>query len=370
VPSEVLLGGVIVVALMLYVVLAGADFGGGVWDLLAFGPRRARQRQAIEHAIGPIWEANHVWLILVVVVVFTAFPTAFAALSVALHIPLTFFLIGVVFRGSAFAFRSFIRVDGARLAERSPSREGPGTLPGFPSDVGAGEKGQHRWGWIFSLASLISPLLLGMIVGAIASGRIRVEHGLVTGGFVHPWLAPFPIAVGLYALALCAFLAATYLSVEVADDPELQRDFRVRALASGVAVGACALLAFVLSGDGAPLIRDGLTRRPWTWPLHGVTAVCAIGALAALARARFRLARVLVVIQTAAILAGWVASQYPFLLVPDLTIWNTAAARETRVWLLIFLAAGVPVLVPSLVVLLRIFKLSGRGGEKAHGDAQ
>ena len=343
-PSEVLLGAAIVVALMLYLLLAGADFGGGVWDLLAFGPRRARQRQAIEHAIGPIWEANHVWLILVVVVIFTAFPAAFAAFSTALHVPLTLFLVGIVFRGSAFAFRSFTG--------------------------GTDDQAQWRWGSIFSLASLISPLLLGMTVGAIASGRIRVEHGLVTGGFVRPWLAPFPLAVGLYALALCAFLAATYLSVEVERDPELQRDFRVRALAAGIAVGGCALLAFLLSGGGAPLIRDGLTRRPWTWPLHGVTALVAVGALAALHRSRFRLARVLVGIQTIAILAGWVASQYPFLLVPDLTIWNAAAARETRIWLLIFLAAGVPVLVPSLIILFRVFKMSGRGLEKTDQHAQ
>jgi len=352
VPSEVLLGGVIVVALMLYVLLAGADFGGGVWDLLAFGPRRARQRQAIEHAIGPIWEANHVWLILVVVVSFTAFPAAFAALSTALHVPLTLFLGGVVFRGSAFAFRSF---DGGAGASSGTTR---------------GDLAQRRWGWIFSLASLISPLLLGMTVGAIASGRIRVTGGLVEGGFVRPWLSLFPIAVGLYALALCAFLAATYLCVEVEKDPELQWDFRLRAFAAGIAVGGCALLAFLLSGSGAPLIRDGLTRRPWTWPLHGTTAIIAIGALVALARARFRLARVLVALQTIAILAGWVASQYPFLLVPDLTIWNAAAPRETRIWLLIFLGAGIPVLVPSLVVLFRVFKLSGGGGEKApeHGQ--
>jgi cytochrome d ubiquinol oxidase subunit II len=352
VASEILLGGVIVVALMLYVLLAGADFGGGVWDLLANGPRRARQRQAIEHAIGPIWEANHVWLILVVVVIFTAFPTAFAALSTALHIPLTLFLVGVVFRGSAFAFRSF--TGGAGEGDRKNPRD----------------QAQWRWGSIFSLASLISPLLLGMTVGAIASGRIRVERGLVTGGFVRPWLAPFPIAVGLYALALCAFLAATYLSVEVENDPELQWDFRLRAFAAGIAVGGCALLAFLLSGSGAPLIRDGLTRRPWTWPLHGATAVVAIGALVALARARFRLARVLVALQTILILAGWVASQYPFLLVPDLTIWNAAAARETRILLLIMLAAGVPVLVPSLIILFRVFKMSGRGQEKTDAHAQ
>jgi cytochrome d ubiquinol oxidase subunit II len=162
----------------------------------------------------------------------------------------------------------------------------------------------------------------------------------------------------LYALALCAFLAATYLVVEVEGDPELQWDFRIRAFAAGVAVGICALLAFVLSGSGAPLIREGLTRRPWTWPLHGATALVAVGALVALWRSQFRLARVLVAVQTVAILAGWVASQYPFLLVPDITIWNAAAARETRSWLLIILAAGIPVLLPSLVVLFRVFKMA------------
>lgn len=358
-PSEILLGGVVVAALMLYLLLAGADFGGGVWDLLAMGPRRARQRQAIEHAIGPIWEANHVWLILVVVVIFTAFPAAFAALSTAFHVPLTLFLIGVVFRGSAFAFRSMIGGAGGGGGDR----DGAG-------DSGAADRTQLRWGLTFSLASLISPLLLGMVVGAIASGRVRVEHGLVTGGFIWSWLAPFPLAVGLYALALCAFLAATYLAVEVQDDPELQWDFRLRAFASGIAVGGCALLALLLSGHGAPLIRAGLTGRPWTWPLHGVTALVAVGALVALARSRFHLARVLVAVQTVAILAGWVVSQYPYLLVPDLTIWNAAAPRETRTWLLIFLAAGVPVLIPSLALLFRIFKASDQGREhdreKAH----
>jgi cytochrome d ubiquinol oxidase subunit II len=339
VPSEILLGAVIVAALMLYLLLAGADFGGGVWDLLAFGPRRAQQRKAIEHAIGPIWEANHVWLILVVVVLFTGFPAAFAALSTALHVPLTLFLVGVVFRGSAFVFRSSLA--GATVD----------ATPGADD----GERAQHRWGVVFSLASLVSPVLLGMAVGAIASGRLHDT----SDDFFRPWLAPFPLAVGLYSLSLCAFLAATYLTAEVTD-PALQRDFRGRALGAGVAVGACALLALLLSFSGAPRIREGLTHRTWAWPLHLATAGVALSALAALWRSRFKLARVLVAIQTVAILAGWAASQYPYLLVPDFTIWNAAAPPETRRLLLIFLAAGVPVLLPSLIVLFRVFKAAGR----------
>jgi cytochrome d ubiquinol oxidase subunit II len=328
---ELLLAAAIFVGLTLYLLFGGADFGGGVWDLLALGPRRARQRQAIEHAIGPIWEANHVWLILVVVVLFTGFPPVFAALSTALHVPLTLFLLGVVFRGSAFAFRS---AGGGRHDDPA----------------------QERWGLAFSLASLLSPLLLGMVVGAIASGRIRSRAGVTTSGFFAPWLAPFPMAVGLFALALCAFLAATYLAAELAGDAELQRDFRVRALAAGLAVGGCALLAFLLSGRGAPRIRDGLAGRAWAWPLHLATAAAALSALAALWRGRFRLARVLAAAQTALILAGWAAAQYPYLVVPDLTIGDAAAPRRTQTLLLTVLAAGVPVLLPSLFVLFRVFK--------------
>ena len=356
--SEILLGAVIVAALMLYLLLAGADFGGGVWDLLAFGPRRGQQRKAIEHAIGPIWEANHVWLILVVVVLFTGFPAAFAALSTALHVPLTLFLMGVVFRGSAFVFRSSLASGDAGHA--GDADEAPGPHPAADD----GDRAQRRWGVVFSLASLVSPVLLGMVVGAIASGRLHDT----SDDFFRPWLAPFPLAVGLYSLSLCAFLAATYLTAEVTE-PALRRDFRGRALAAGVAVGACALLAFLLSVRGAPRIREGLTHRTWAWPLHLATAVVALSALAALWRSRFKLARVLVAIQTVAILAGWAASQYPYLLVPDFTIWNAAAPPETRRLLLIFLAAGVPVLLPSLIVLFRVFKAAGqarpgRGGSR------
>ena len=336
-PSEILLGLVIVAALVLYVLLGGADFGGGVWDLLAFGPRRAAQRRAIEHAIGPIWEANHVWLILVVVVLFTAFPPAFAAIATALHIPLTLFLLGVVLRGSAFTFRA---------TDHDPDRA------------------QRRWGLAFSLASLISPLLLGAAVGAIASGAIRVDArtGLVSGGFVAPWLTPFSAMIGLYCLALCAFLAATYLTAEVTD-PALREDFRRRALGAGVAVGACALGAFLAAETGAPRIREGLAGRAWALPFHVATALAAVGALLALWRRRFRVARVLAGAQTSLILVGWATAQYPFLVVPDLTLWNVAAPPRTRALLLWVLAAGVPVLVPSLLLLFRVFKAERRAAD-------
>jgi cytochrome bd ubiquinol oxidase subunit II len=324
---ELALAGVIGGALCLYFLFGGADFGGGVWDLLASGPRRDGQRRAVEAAIGPVWEANHVWLILVIVVLFTGFPPAFAAISVALHVPLTLFLIGVVLRGSAFAFRA----------------------------VGASGDGRGRMGLVFSMASTIAPLLLGMIVGALVSGRIRVADGVVRGGFFAAWLAPFPIAVGVFALALCALLAASYLTVEVRD-PELREDFRRRALAAGIAVGVAALLAFMLAGDGAPRVRAALAARRWSWPFHALTGAAAITALAALYARRFRLARVAVAAQTVLILLGWALAQYPYLVVPDVTLAGAAASPRTQRLLLIVLAAGVPVLVPSLLLLFKVFK--------------
>jgi cytochrome d ubiquinol oxidase subunit II len=336
-PLEVPIAGAMGVALCLYFLFGGADFGGGVWDLLASGPRAADQRRAIAAAIGPVWEANHVWLILVVVLLFTAFPAAFAAISVALHVPLTLFLIGVVLRGSAFAFRGL-----------DPST------------------GQKRFGLTFSMASTIAPVLLGMIVGALVSGNIRVKNGIVTSGFFAPWLAPFPLAVGLFSLALCALLAATYLTVETTDEA-LREDFRRRALAAAAAVGLAALAAFVLAAGGAPWVRTALATRPWSWPFHLLTGGAAVTVIVALYTRRFRLARAAVAAQTVLILLGWVLAQVPYLIVPDVTLHGSAASPRTLRLLLIAVVAGLPVLVPSLILLFRVFK---RATDQARADTE
>jgi len=325
--TEEALGGAIVGALILYVLMGGADFGGGVWDLLATGPRKGAQRDLIERAIGPIWETNHVWLILCVVLLFGAFPRAFAALSVGLHIPLTLLLVGIVFRGSAFTFRSY------------------DTPQGRP---------RRRWGYLFSIASVLSPVLLGMVVGTVASGGVRVTEGEVTSGHF-TWLSPFPALVGLFALALFALLAATYLAYE-AETPQLRDDFRLRALVSGVAVGGLALATFLLSAREAPLIRAGLTARPWTWPLHLATGGAALTAFFALGSRRFALARLAVGAQAALILLGWAASQYPFLLVPDFTLKNAAANPRTLTLLLGAVGVGALLLFPCLLILFTVFK--------------
>jgi len=328
-PSlEVIVAGLMLVALTFYALLAGADFGGGVWDLLARGPRAADQRALIADAIGPIWEANHVWLILVVVIMFTAFPPAFAVIMTALHIPLTIMLVGIVLRGAAFTFRTY---DAQH------------------------DRVQRRWGRVFAIASVGTPIMLGICVGAIASGRITVENETVTSGFFAAWLAPFPWAVGGFALALFAFLAAVYLTVE-AHDPALQDDFRQRALLAAVAVGVLALLVFLLSGTGAPRIRAGLSASPWAWPLQIATGGVAVGVIWALWTRRFYLARALAAAQVSLILAGWGAAQYPYLIEPNITIQDAAAPQITLRLLLIAMAAGALVLFPSIYFLFRIFK--------------
>lgn len=327
-PLETIIAGVMIASLVLYALLGGADYGGGVWDLFAFGKRARAQRELVAKAIGPVWEANHVWLILVLVILFTAFPPAFAAIATALHIPITLLLIGVVLRGTAFTFRTY---DSQR------------------SDV------QRRWSLVFSVASIITPILLGTTLGAIASGTIRIENGVVLSGFFSSWLAPFPLAVGFFALALFAFLAAVYLTLET-QERELQEDFRLRALVAGIVVGLLALTVFLLAKTGAPTVRAGISRTWWALGLHIFTAVFATGAFLTLLTRAYRLARICAAAQVTLILLGWAFAQYPHLLEPDITLTSAAAPRITLQLLLGALVAGALLLFPSYYYLFRIFK--------------
>jgi len=328
---------VIVLSLTAYVLLGGADFGGGVWDLLAFGPRRRAQRALIADAIGPIWEANHVWLILVVVLLFSCFPPAFARLAIALHVPLTLMLIGIVARGSAFTFRTY---DSKR------------------------DSVQRRWGTAFAIASVVTPVLLGVCVGAIASGAVDAPPGghVPAGGmwelFVAPWLTPFAFAVGFLTLALFAFLAATYLTVE-AEDAELREDFRRRALAAAGAVFVTAAVALLLARRDELRIGRGLTETSWAAAVHVATAVAAGGAIAALWTRRYKLARVAAAGQASLILWGWAAAQYPYMIPPTRTIAELAAPPVTLRLALLLLGGGTVLLIPSFWYLYHVFKGPG-----------
>lgn len=316
--------GIMLIALTAYVLLGGADFGGGIWDLLADGPRKTRQRELIARAIGPVWEANHVWLILAMVLLFTCFPRAFARIAIALHVPLTLMLIGIVLRGSAFVFQVY----------------------------GGGG------GRVFAIASLVTPVLLGVCVGAVASGAIGAAAGIPGETFyavyVAPWLTSFSIAVGLLTLTCFAYLAAVYLTLETTD-PELQADFRLRALVSGVWLLMMAGLALALAPH-----RQVLDHRLGV--LMGIAALAAFGALW---RRRYRVARIAAAGQVVLILWGWGVAQYPYMLPPDLTIAGAAAPKVTLELVLVALALGAIVLFPSLYYLFKIFKSKPEGSVSA-----
>jgi cytochrome d ubiquinol oxidase subunit II len=330
----VILAGIMVISLNAYVLLAGADFGGGVWDFFASGPRRAEQRTLIADAIGPVWEANHVWLILVVVLLFTCFPPAFAALSITLHIPLLIMLVGIVMRGAAFTFRTY---DSQR------------------------DSVQNRWSRIFAVASLVTPVILGVSVGAIAAGRIPPDVGMgfatetFHAAYVAPWLTWFGLAIGITTLALFAQLAAVYLTVET-QEPALQDDFRGRALvAQGVALAA-ALVALLLARVQAPALGEGLLGRWHSIPLLAAVAISAGVTAWALRERRFRLARIGAAAQASAILWGWPLAQFPYLLPLHATIDGVASPATTLRLVLIALGVGALLLFPSLWYLFRIFK--------------
>jgi cytochrome d ubiquinol oxidase subunit II len=325
---EILVAAITLVSLILYALMGGADYGGGMWDLLACGGRAQRQRRAIAEAIAPIWEANHVWLVLVIVLMFAAFPLAFSTMMIALHIPITAMLIGIVLRGSAFVFRKYDSTQDAV---------------------------QRRWSTVFGVASFFTPFFQGLTLGALTTGDIHLVGDRVTTGFFGGWLTPFALACGLFTLALFAFLAATYMTVDTRPEPDLQDDFRRRAIWSQVALIVLANVVFITSKNGAPLMYHGLTNW-WAPLLLGWTVLSGITAFLALWFRAFNLARTAAVAQVAFILIGWGLAQFPHLVTPDVTIQNAAAPESTLKLLLIALGAGAVVLLPSLFFLLQIFK--------------
>jgi cytochrome d ubiquinol oxidase subunit II len=322
-----ILAGALILSLTCYALLGGADYGAGVWYLLARGPRAQMHRTLIARAIAPIWEANHVWLILVVTILFTAFPPAFALITTTLHIPLTVMLIGVVLRGSAFAFRSY----------------DPGALL------------QPQWERLFEISSVITPVLLGVTLGAVASGTLQIVPHDFQRTFVSPWLNAFPITVGLFALALFVFLSAVYLILET-EDQRIRADFRERALASGLIANALAVVVFLSSRRGAPAVWDGLTGAWWSMPLLTATASTALSALLLLWFRRYYLARSFAGAEVTLILWGWAMAQYPYLVEPALKITDAAAPTATLKLVLAALTVGALVLFPSLYYLYRVFK--------------
>jgi cytochrome d ubiquinol oxidase subunit II len=308
-----------------YAVLAGADFGGGVWDLLAGGTLRGfRQRRRIAASIGPVWEANHVWLIFALVVLWTAFPPVFAAITSTLYIPLTIVAFGVIVRGSSFALRK------ASL-ELSAKR---------------------AFGVGFAVASLVTPFFLGAVAGAMASGR--VPPGNAAGDVLHSWTGPTSLLGGALAVGGCAYLAAAYLVVDARRNGEadLVEVFRRRALYAGLFCALVALIGVDVLRLDAPRLYSGLLGRGL--PLVLVSVAASATSLVLLFRLRFTLTRISAALAVVTILWAWATAQYPDLLVGSLTVGQAAAPVATLSALIVTLSVGSLFVLPSLGLLFWI----------------
>jgi cytochrome bd ubiquinol oxidase subunit II len=302
-----------------YTVLAGADFGAGLWTLLAVGPGGQRIRDEARHAMGPVWEANHVWLIFVLVVGWTAYPVAFGSISSTLAAPLLIAAIGIIFRGAAYALR------------------GQGASRGAEN--------------LLAVSSVLTPFALGTAVGAIALGRVPV--GNAAGNPLTSWLNPASVLIGALAVVFSGYLAAVYLAADSMRSSSSERTvatpFRHRALAAGLASGALALAGLLVMRNSGLDLTHGAA----------LAAVCVSGVAGLLTlvlcwRSRFGLARLTAAVSVATVVVGWAAAQTPRLL-PGLTVTQAAAGRSTLVALIIAVCGGAVILIPSLVLLFTLF---------------
>jgi cytochrome d ubiquinol oxidase subunit II len=332
----------ILVGITAYTVLSGADFGAGLWTLLPGGGQAsaAATRDHTRHAIGPVWEANHVWLIFVLTVAWTCYPGAFGSIVSTLEIPLLIAAIGIILRGTAYALRSQFARDeerGVRLVES-----------------------------LFALSSVLTPFALATIIGAIATGRVPV--GNARGDLVTSWLNPVSVLAGVLAVAFSGYLAAVYLAADARRLAEraLVHDFRIRALASGVVAGALALAGLLVIRASAESLWHGLTSGLGL-ALVIVSALAGVVTMVLVFFERFGPARASAALAVAAVIAGWAAAQSPLVL-PGLTVAEAAAGRSTLIATIVAVGAGAVVLVPSLAVLYSLV-LRGRLDTAVVSDA-
>jgi cytochrome d ubiquinol oxidase subunit II len=319
----------LLVGLAAYAVLGGADFGAAFWQLGARGEHGASLREHAYRSMGPVWEANHVWLVFVLVVCWTAYPQAFASIFSTLSVPLFIAAIGIILRGTAYA----VHAGTAREIERR-------TIDG-----------------VFSISSLLTPFALGTAVGAIASGRVPV--GNAAGDPLTSWLNPTSLLVGTLAVATGAYVAAVYLAGDAARAGlgELAAAFRKRALGSGVVTGAIAFAGLAVVAFDAERLSDNL----FAWPALAAVAASAAAGVATLElvrRWRFEAARYGASAAVASVVAGWALAQRPELL-PGLTVEEGAAGRPVLIATTVGVALGAVILIPSLALLFGLV-LHGR----------
>jgi cytochrome d ubiquinol oxidase subunit II len=319
---------VLFVGVIAYAVLGGADYGAGFWDLTAGGAERGRRpRHLVDEALAPVWEANHVWLIFCLVMLWTAFPKAFAAIMTTLYIPLGLAALGIVVRGSGFAFRKvMVSTDQQRVT-----------------------------GAAFAISSVMVPFFLGAVAGGIASGRVPTAGH---GDGLRSWLNPTSVLGGVLAVLVVAFVAAVFLAAEARrrEDAELSRWFGRRAQATALVSGVFALAGIGILHADAPRLFEGLLSRGLA--LVVVSGLCGLAALLLLGRLPPRVLQLLAVGAAGTIVAGWGVAQYPYLLGTHLSIPQAAAPSSTLVSLTVVATAALVLVVPSLGLL---FVLQQRG---------
>ena len=341
-PFDVILAGALGASILLFALAGGADFGAGFWSLLARrGERATEQQQLIERSIGPLWEANELWIVVSAVILWSAFTPAFAAYGTALFIPFVLAIAGVLLRGAFLAFRI------------EAQEEAPGAY--------------RLFGEIFGSMSIITPFFLGTAAGAIASGRLRLnENELPVDGFFQPWLGPFPIIVGILGVVTCTYLSAIYLTLDAADNEPLQEDFRLRGIISGVALGILGVAAIPTTRFDAPHMWEGLAPGKPASVLMIVAAAFLVASVGLLILRRYWFARTAAILQVVSVFCAWALAQYPYLLVPDITIQDAASPRSVLVAMSVLIIAYVVVLGPALYLLFRLFKSSPSGKEEEY----
>lgn len=326
-------GVALVVAVTMYAVFAGADFGAGFWDLIAGGPEHgARVRALAEHAIGPVWEANHVWLIFSFVIMWCSFPQAFESVFLTLFVPLALAAIGIVLRGCGFAFRKVVRHT----------------------------RRQQLFGATFAASSVIVPFSFGTVAGGIASGR--VPAGGHAGDVWGSWLNPTSMLGGLLAVAVCAYLAAVYLTADArrAGDPQLERYFRMRAIVAATVTGAISIGGIAVLHSDAGYLSSELTSR--ALPVVLASAVAGLGALALVLRGVARTARAAAAFAAATLIWGWGIGQWPYVLPTSLSLDGAVAPRGTIVAVFVVVGIAAITVIPALALL---FLLEERGALEA-----
>jgi cytochrome d ubiquinol oxidase subunit II len=318
----------------LYALFGGADFGGGLWDLVAGGPERGRRPRAlIQRSITPVWEANHVWLIFILVVLWTAFPEAFGAIMSTLYVPLALAALGIVLRGAGFAFRK--SVDTLRQ--------------------------ERALGATFALSSVMTPFFMGTVVGAIAAGNVPARGD---GDAFSSWLAPLPLLTGALFVASGAYLAAVFLIADARrGDVDLAEYFRRRALVAAAVAGAFALAGLLALHSEARYVYDRLIAEGL--PLVILSAACGLGALILLARGSVRGVRPLAAGAVVAVIWGWGVAQFPYLLPSSLKISDSAAPDPTLDAVMIIFGVAAVTIVPALGLLYTLAQrdVVGEAGE-------